>query len=399
MRFRGRCRKAKYCGKECQSQAWSMGHRYWCSARDGEEGEGEHTAVSGPAGGEDGENRRPGANHASTGPGTSAATRTSTASTVQPTTTRLQHPQPQPLPDTSINPNTNGQVAPTSFPMQRSQRSSSPGPSGTQTPPATQRRGTGGRIARSLGDSLVRALGHGTNSGSSHARQTPISNTQSVTPEYHPPIQHHGQLRIAAVPEANAEGGPGPSTTSSRSNRWSTLLNNFQGRQTATRSSSGPTPSTSTATTTPASRSASGNHQRHDSYSDFQSAMTGAGLRRNDGGGSASELSGMVRSSLVIQPSPPQGRPSQPPQQQQRFRLSAFRPEVVPTPPASNDTTVSGGGGIVVASVPSAAATVNPNGHGPLTTALYPPNPPWLRSREAGNDSQDVEMGWGEGDP
>ena len=387
-----------------------MGHRYWCSARDGEEGEGEHATVSGPAGGEDVENRRPGATHPSTG--TSTATRLSTAGTVQPTTTRLQHPQPEPLPDASINPSMNGQAGPTSFPMQRSQRSSSPGPSGTQTPPTAQRRGTGGRIARSLGDSLVRALGHSTNSGSSQARQTSNSNSQPVGPEYHPPLQQqqNGQLRIAAVPEANAEGGPGPSTTSSRSNRWSTLLNNFPGRQTATRSSSGPSPTTSNvvsssnAVPASASRSASGSgphHQRHDSYSDFQSAMTGVGLRRNDGGGSASasELSGMVRSSLVIQPSPPPGRPSPSPQQQQRFRLSAFRPEVVPTLPASNDTTISGGGGIVVASVPSTATTVNPNAHGPLTTALYPPNPPWLRSREAGNDSQDVEMGWGESDP
>ncbi|TFK24843.1 hypothetical protein FA15DRAFT_704272 [Coprinopsis marcescibilis] len=32
-----RCRKAKYCGKECQSTAWSEGHRFWCSARDTEE--------------------------------------------------------------------------------------------------------------------------------------------------------------------------------------------------------------------------------------------------------------------------------------------------------------------------------------------------------------------------
>ncbi|KAG7092054.1 hypothetical protein E1B28_008435 [Marasmius oreades] len=30
-----RCRKAKYCGKECQSTAWSEGHRFWCSAKDG----------------------------------------------------------------------------------------------------------------------------------------------------------------------------------------------------------------------------------------------------------------------------------------------------------------------------------------------------------------------------
>ncbi|KAF9230393.1 hypothetical protein BU15DRAFT_91118 [Melanogaster broomeanus] len=34
-----RCRKAKYCGKECQSNAWSEGHRFWCSAKDGEEAE------------------------------------------------------------------------------------------------------------------------------------------------------------------------------------------------------------------------------------------------------------------------------------------------------------------------------------------------------------------------
>ncbi|KAH9972393.1 hypothetical protein BJV74DRAFT_889215 [Russula compacta] len=32
-----RCRKAKYCGKECQSSAWSEGHRFWCSAKDGDE--------------------------------------------------------------------------------------------------------------------------------------------------------------------------------------------------------------------------------------------------------------------------------------------------------------------------------------------------------------------------
>ncbi|RKP09326.1 hypothetical protein THASP1DRAFT_2163, partial [Thamnocephalis sphaerospora] len=28
-----RCRKAKYCSKQCQSRAWSDGHRYWCVAR------------------------------------------------------------------------------------------------------------------------------------------------------------------------------------------------------------------------------------------------------------------------------------------------------------------------------------------------------------------------------
>lgn len=29
-----RCRKAKYCGKECQSTAWNEGHRFWCSAKE-----------------------------------------------------------------------------------------------------------------------------------------------------------------------------------------------------------------------------------------------------------------------------------------------------------------------------------------------------------------------------
>lgn len=32
-----RCRKAKYCGKECQSTAWNEGHRFWCSAKETEE--------------------------------------------------------------------------------------------------------------------------------------------------------------------------------------------------------------------------------------------------------------------------------------------------------------------------------------------------------------------------
>ena len=36
-----RCRKANHCGKECQSTAWSEGHRFWCSAKDPEE-DGEH---------------------------------------------------------------------------------------------------------------------------------------------------------------------------------------------------------------------------------------------------------------------------------------------------------------------------------------------------------------------
>lgn len=40
-----RCRKAKYCGKECQSTAWSEGHRFWCSAKDGDE---EHATADPP---------------------------------------------------------------------------------------------------------------------------------------------------------------------------------------------------------------------------------------------------------------------------------------------------------------------------------------------------------------
>ena len=28
-----KCRKAKYCSKQCQSAAWSEGHRFWCSTR------------------------------------------------------------------------------------------------------------------------------------------------------------------------------------------------------------------------------------------------------------------------------------------------------------------------------------------------------------------------------
>jgi hypothetical protein len=32
-----RCRKAKYCGKECQSRAWAEGHRFWCNVRETED--------------------------------------------------------------------------------------------------------------------------------------------------------------------------------------------------------------------------------------------------------------------------------------------------------------------------------------------------------------------------
>ncbi|KAF9016140.1 hypothetical protein BDZ89DRAFT_1166425 [Hymenopellis radicata] len=41
-----RCRKAKYCGKECQSTAWSEGHRFWCSARE-ENDENEEPQIDG----------------------------------------------------------------------------------------------------------------------------------------------------------------------------------------------------------------------------------------------------------------------------------------------------------------------------------------------------------------
>ncbi|KAG6879125.1 hypothetical protein C0992_005012 [Termitomyces sp. T32_za158] len=39
-----RCRKAKYCGKECQSTAWSEGHRFWCSAKDDDDAAGNANA-------------------------------------------------------------------------------------------------------------------------------------------------------------------------------------------------------------------------------------------------------------------------------------------------------------------------------------------------------------------
>jgi len=42
-----RCRKAKYCSKECQSRAWSEGHRFWCNVRS----EGDPGAAPGPGGG------------------------------------------------------------------------------------------------------------------------------------------------------------------------------------------------------------------------------------------------------------------------------------------------------------------------------------------------------------
>ena len=42
-----RCREAKYCSKECQSTAWSEGHRFWCSAKDVEEDVGAAATVVG----------------------------------------------------------------------------------------------------------------------------------------------------------------------------------------------------------------------------------------------------------------------------------------------------------------------------------------------------------------
>ncbi|KAJ7098398.1 hypothetical protein C8R44DRAFT_717147 [Mycena epipterygia] len=41
-----RCRKAKYCGKECQSTAWSEGHRFWCSAKEGDDAPDTTVAIS-----------------------------------------------------------------------------------------------------------------------------------------------------------------------------------------------------------------------------------------------------------------------------------------------------------------------------------------------------------------
>ncbi|EKM57840.1 uncharacterized protein PHACADRAFT_251713 [Phanerochaete carnosa HHB-10118-sp] len=51
-----RCRKAKYCGKECQSIAWSEGHRFWCSAKDNDddadrENQGESSRAGGSGSG------------------------------------------------------------------------------------------------------------------------------------------------------------------------------------------------------------------------------------------------------------------------------------------------------------------------------------------------------------
>ncbi|GAA5869411.1 hypothetical protein JCM8547_008667 [Rhodosporidiobolus lusitaniae] len=44
-----RCRRAKYCSKSCQSEAWNQGHRWWCckvSGRRARESNGEHASSS-----------------------------------------------------------------------------------------------------------------------------------------------------------------------------------------------------------------------------------------------------------------------------------------------------------------------------------------------------------------
>ncbi|KAJ7931109.1 hypothetical protein B0H13DRAFT_857557 [Mycena leptocephala] len=38
--------EAKYCGKECQSTAWSEGHRFWCSAKEGDDAPDANAASS-----------------------------------------------------------------------------------------------------------------------------------------------------------------------------------------------------------------------------------------------------------------------------------------------------------------------------------------------------------------
>lgn len=83
-----RCRKAKYCGKECQSTAWSEGHRFWCSARDAEE--------DGAAGTNGSAGRSASAADAST----SSTTATDLAVEGQVTGSRHTHPTPGIIPPT-----------------------------------------------------------------------------------------------------------------------------------------------------------------------------------------------------------------------------------------------------------------------------------------------------------
>jgi len=42
-----RCRKAKYCGKDCQSRAWAEGHRFWCNVKEPDEENGGQAAAPG----------------------------------------------------------------------------------------------------------------------------------------------------------------------------------------------------------------------------------------------------------------------------------------------------------------------------------------------------------------
>lgn len=44
-----RCRKAKYCSKQCQSSGWGSGHRFWCSARPEDEARRDAHSHSTPA--------------------------------------------------------------------------------------------------------------------------------------------------------------------------------------------------------------------------------------------------------------------------------------------------------------------------------------------------------------
>ncbi|KAJ3558355.1 hypothetical protein NM688_g984 [Phlebia brevispora] len=76
-----RCRKAKYCGKECQSIAWSEGHRFWCSAKDPEEDPDHH-----------GESSRttPGASSSAAQAGTSATAASTTTTTTGGTAGRAE---------------------------------------------------------------------------------------------------------------------------------------------------------------------------------------------------------------------------------------------------------------------------------------------------------------------
>ena len=84
-----RCRKAKYCGKECQSTAWSEGHRFWCSAKEPEE-DGDHHH-HGHGHGHGGEHSRSGGSGGTgsggagngSGSATTAAGASSTATTAQ----------------------------------------------------------------------------------------------------------------------------------------------------------------------------------------------------------------------------------------------------------------------------------------------------------------------------